>query len=126
MGTNDSSYGWWREELRQRRQERRQRQRQKQGKGKERWQRQRQRQKQGERMEGKGKEDPRSLSSLIVMRACSSPRARRTHCVPSTWYPASLSTERSASLSMARMEQRPSIASGILSVLRSRLLFLVA
>merc|ERR1711935_190085 len=79
-----------------------------------------------EKMEGKGKEDPRSLSSLIVMRACSSPRARRTHCVPSTWYPASLSTERSASLSMARMEQRPSIASGILSVLRSRLLFLVA
>merc|ERR1711865_1018287 len=32
--------------------------------------------------ERKGKEDPRSLSSLIVMRACSSPRARRTHCVP--------------------------------------------
>merc|ERR1711865_789001 len=53
MGTNDSSYGWWREELRQRRQERRQRQRQKQGKGKERWQRQRQRQEQGER-KGKG------------------------------------------------------------------------
>merc|ERR1711865_355265 len=109
MGTNDSSYGWWREELRQRRQERRQRQRQKQGKGKERWQRQRQRQEQGER-KGKGWRE----------------RERRTHCVPSTWYPASLSTERSASLSMARMEQRPSIASGILSVLRLRLLFLVA